>query len=419
MLNRKNPPLFQKSNSFTLIKPEKITLANGLAITAVPGGEQEVIKVEFIFKAGKWQEQQAGISYFTAHLLQKGTATKSSFQVSSAFDQHGVHLEVGPGYDFTSIALYGLTKNIDRFFELVYEIITQPSFPETELQQAKDIYIQGLKINLEKTSYLASRQLRQTLFGNDHPYGRDADVEGISKILRGQLSAFHQEHFRDFEIICSGKVTEPLTNALAKTFDGLPVSKGINRTIERETGNAQPSYLKKENTVQSSIRLGKRIISRTHSDYPALLILNHILGGFFGSRLMKNIREEKGLTYSIYSSITALKHDSYLSIGADVNKENRKLTIQEIKKELKNLQSRFIGSAALETARNHFIGSLQAEITTPFAHADKIKNMMLYSLPEGFYQMLLNKIELLNENDLIETAQKYFDEASFSVVAAG
>ena len=419
MLDRKSPPAFQKSNSFTLINPQKITLPNGLVVTAVPGGEQEVVKVEFIFKAGKWQEKQPGVSYFTSHLLQNGTATKSSFQISSELDQHGVHLEVSPGFDFTSLSLYGLTKNIERFLELILEIITKPLFLELELQQAKDIYIQGLKINLEKTSFLASRQLRQTLFGKDHPYGRETDVKDIEKIQREQLVGFHQENFNDFEIVCSGEVTDQLTNSLVKVFGNLVLSRNTNQIIEKTGANIHSLYLEKENTVQSSIRLGKKIIGKTHPDYPILLLLNHVLGGFFGSRLMKNIREEKGLTYGIYSSITALKHDSYLSIGADVDKENRELTIDEIKNELKALQTQGISQTELETAKNHFIGSLQAEITTPFAHADKIKGMMLYELPIDFYQTLLSKIEAATESNLLETAQQYFGEDSFNVVAAG
>lgn len=419
MLDRKISPPFQKTNFFELIKPEKITLPNGIVMTVVPGGEQEVIKVELIFKAARWNESHAGVSYFTAQLLQKGTSTKNSFQISSELDQYGVHLEVNPGFDLTSVTLYGLTKNMARFFELLLELITQPSFPESELQQTKDIYIQGLKINLEKTSYLASRQIRKTLFGNDHPYGRDAEVEDIEKIQRAQLSDFHQAHYKNFEIICSGKVTAPLLNALKKTFGTMPVTSSVSQAVENGHTSIGNTYLEKENTVQTSIRLGKRTISRIHPDYPVLLLVNHILGGYFGSRLMKNIREDKGLTYGIYSSITALKHDSFLSIGADVDKENRELTTQEIKKELKNLRTQRVGSAELETAKNHFIGSLQAEITTPFAHADKIKNLMLYSLPDNFYQSLLTKIDSVDEDLLLETAEKYFDEESFSVVAVG
>jgi zinc protease len=419
MLDRKISPPFQKTNFFELIKPEKITLPNGIVMTVVPGGEQEVIKIELIFKAGKWNESQTGVSYFTASLLQKGTVTKNSFQISSELDQYGVHLEVSPGFDFTSVTLYGLTKNTARFFELLLELITQPSFPESELQQTKDIYIQGLKINLEKTSYVASRQIRKVLFGGEHPYGRDAEVENIENIQRIQLSDFHLAHYKNFEIICSGKVTVPLLNALKKTFSEIPVTSSAGRAVGNGMLSLNNTYIEKENAVQTSIRLGKRTISRIHPDYPVLLLVNHILGGYFGSRLMKNIREDKGLTYGIYSSFTALKHDSFLSIGADVDKENRELTTEEIKKELRNLRTQRVGSAELETAKNHFIGSLQAEITTPFAHADKIKNLILYSLPDNFYQSLLTKIDSVDENLLLEIAEKYLNEDSFSVVAVG
>jgi predicted Zn-dependent peptidase len=419
MLDRKTAPAFQKSNFFELIKPEKITLSNGTSIVVVPGGEQEVIKIELIVKAAKWQETQAGVSYFTAHTLQKGTVSKNSFQISSDLDQYGVHLEVSPGFDFSTITLYGLTRHMARFFGLLFELVTQPSFPETELEQLKDIYIQGLKINLEKTSYLASRQIRKVLFGYDHPYGRDAEVDDVEKINRDHLSRFHQSHYNNFNIICSGKVSADLLKDLQKTFGAMKATSSPDIKVEGRPELISNTYLEKENTVQTSIRLGKRMISRIHPDYPALLLLNHILGGYFGSRLMKNIREEKGLTYGIYSSATALKHDGFLSIGADVDKGNRELTINEIKKELYNLRTQSVGAPELETAKSHFIGSLQAELTTPFAHADKIKNMLLYSLPEDYYQSLLVKIDSVNETTLLETAEKYFNEESFSVVAVG
>lgn len=419
MLNRTLPPPFQRSNSFTLIQPVKTVLPNGLAITAIPGGDQEVVKIEFIFKAGKWQEPHPGVSYFVSHLLPKGTKSKNSFQISSEFDQYGVHVEVSPGNDFSSFTLYGLTKNIARFFDLSFELLTEPQFPEDEIQQAKDIYIQGLRINLEKTSYLASRLLRQTLFGEVHPYGRDAEVTDIEKLSRNSLLSFHQDYFSDLEIIISGKLSDTLIQGLAKKFEQVPFKKGKSVEIGNIRYDSPSAYLPKENSVQSSIRLGKKIVSRTHDDYPAILFLNHVLGGYFGSRLMKNIREEKGLTYGIYSSITALKHDTYIAIGADVNKENRDLTVQEIKKELKNLCTQSIGIDELETSRNHFIGSLQTELTTPFAHADKIKSMMMYDLPSNYYQELVLKIDSLQSSSLVETAQKYFNEDGFVVVGAG
>jgi zinc protease len=419
MLDRKTPPPFQHTTSFTLLEPEKITLPNGLTIVFVHGGEQEVTKIEFVFKAGKWFETKSGIAYFTTHLLQKGTATKSSYQISELFDQHGISVEVNPGFDFSSIALYGLSKNIYQSFGLVKEMLSQPTFPDIELQQAKDIYVQGLRINLEKTSYLASKQLRQNLFGVNHPYGKDASVEDVNALTRDSLFIFHQQRFTDFEVICSGNITPIIKDAiihLVTSFTKYELGEAEKHAII--TGEKK-QHIEKQGSVQSSIRMGKRSIGRTHDDYAALLLLNHIFGGYFGSRLMKNIREEKGLTYGIYSSLSPLKNDCFITIGADVNKENRELTVEEIKKELQALRETAIDSNELETARNHFIGSMQSEITTPFAHADKIKSSILHNLPQGFYQSLILKIDTLTQDDLQRTAKKYFDEESFIEVSVG
>lgn len=419
MLDRRTPPLFQKSSAFSLIQPDQVPLSNGVTINLINGGEQDVVKIEFILTAGKWHELHPGTSYFTAHLLQKGTQSKTAFQISTAFDQYGVHVEINPGYDFTTLALYGLIKNINRVLKLFLEVITEPAFAESELQQTKDIYIQGLKINLEKTSYLASRLLRKNLFGQSHPYGHDAEISDIISLERSHLIDFHKKYFRKLEVICSGKITGEIKENLSALVAGLMPSNDVtDQPIAPDPGPAV-AYLEKDNTIQSSIRFGKPAISRTHQDYPALLLLNHIFGGYFGSRLMKNIREEKGLTYGIHSSITALKQHSYLSIGADVNKENRELVIQEIKNELLDIRSQLIKDSELETARNHFIGSLQSEISTPFAHADKIKNIMLYKLSPNYYSTLLEKIESLTALNLLETAQTHFDDKSFTIVAAG
>ena len=420
MLDRTVQPAFQKSSAFDLIHPENITLKNNLPVTVVRGGEQAVARIEFIFDAGKWHEEQSGVSYFTSHQLQKGTSTKSSYEISTETEQRGVHFEISPGHDFTSLALYGLTKNITEVFQLTREIITAPVFPQAELDQAKDIYSQSLKINLEKTSYLASRELRKTLFGENHPYGRDADISEVTEIQRAWLIEFHKTRFNNFRIICSGKITDQILNNLTDTFGTIQLHASLERQLAAHSSTIVSNHaVEKKESVQSSIRMGRHVIGRTHNDYAALLLLNHILGGYFGSRLMKNIREEKGLTYGINSSIAALKHASSLTIGTDVNKENTGLVIQEIKNEMNSLCTRLIGTSELEIARNHFIGSLQSEITTPFAHADKIKNLLLFSLPANYYQDLILKIDSLSQQDLLQTANIYLNPETFSTVTSG
>jgi zinc protease len=419
MIDRTVEPAFQKSSSFDLIHPETITLKNKLPITIVRGGEQAVAKIEFVFGAGKWHETHPGVSYFTSHQLQKGTASKNSYEISREMEQLGVHVEVSPGHDFSSIALYGLTKNIQEVFNLTREIITTPVFPEHELDQMKAIYNQTLKINLEKTSYLASLALRKKLFGSGHPYGRDAGLSEVSEIQRQWLSDFHKARFGDFQIICSGKITDTLLHALTECFESLKLNASSEKEFKATNVVVSSELIEKKESVQSSIKLGRSAVNRTHADYPALLLLNHIFGGYFGSRLMKNIREEKGLTYGINSSVAALKHANYLTIGTDVNKENRELALQEIKNEMLKLCNNLIAKNELETARNHFIGSLQSEITTPFAHADKIKNLLLFSLPADYYQQLILKVDALSAHELMEAANKYLNPETYISITVG
>lgn len=419
MIDRTVQPAFQKSSSFDLIHPETITLKNKLPITVVRGGEQAVAKIEFVFEAGKWYEQYPGVSYFTSHQLQKGTGAKNSYQISSEMEHLGVHVDVSPGHDFSSIALYGLTKNIQEVFNLTREIITTPVFPEQELDQMKAIYNQTLKINLEKTSYLASLELRRKLFGQDHPYGGDAGLTDISELQRNWLRDFHTARFGSFQIICSGKITDTVLHALTDCFQAIHLNVSADREFIAPQTIVSAEFIEKKESIQSSIKLGRSAVDRTHADYPALLLLNHIFGGYFGSRLMKNIREEKGLTYGINSSVAALKYASYLTIGTDVNKENRELALVEIKNEMHKLCNYQIAKNELDTARNHFIGKLQSDMTTPFAHADKIKNLLLFSLPADYYQQLIFKVDALSAHDLMETANKYLDPETFISVTVG
>ena len=172
MLDRLTAPAFNRNFSFQLIDPEYIKLPNGAEVIFVNGGEQNVVKIELIFPAGRWYEKTWGTSYFTTQLLAKGTATKNSFQVASTFDQLGAHYEVTPGADYVTLSLYSLSRNFHQALDLMMEIVWESVFPEKELHQSKSIYNQNLKVNLEKTSFLASRLFKKVLYGEQHPYGK-------------------------------------------------------------------------------------------------------------------------------------------------------------------------------------------------------------------------------------------------------
>jgi predicted Zn-dependent peptidase len=419
MLDRKVAPGYLRNTSFDLIQPQKKRLPNGIDLFMVRGGSQEVLRIELLFKAGRWFEKKWGTSYFSSHLLTKGTRKKNSFEIAQVFDQFGAHLEVSSGLDHISVSLYSLTKNLAPVLELLSEIVQEPVFPQKEIGQAKSIYIQNLKVNNEKTSFLASKHFRKSVFGQEHPYGKELEEEDIARLQQEDLSDHFNTFFGEVAVFVSGKI-EPAGEA--QIVDVLSDWKtGKAGPVTHPAPALQPfrKHIEKKDSVQSSVRMGRSSILRSHPDYAHVMFISHILGGYFGSRLMKNIREEKGLTYGIYASLHPMKYGSYLVIGADVNKENVRLTFEEIRKEMKRLCDTPISSDELETARNHFIGSLQSELTTPFAHADKLRSIYLYGLSSDYYQQMITTIENISPEVILRNSALYFNEEDFFEIAVG
>lgn len=419
MVDRIHAPLASRDFSFHLIDPEIVHQPDGKEFYFVNGGEQNVIKIELVSSSGRWYEPAWGVSHFTAHMLTRGTKTKNSFQIASTFDSLGAQPEVKSGSDFVTLSLYTLTKKLSPALELFREIIQTPTFPEKELEQAKAIYLQNLKVNHEKTSFLASKLFRKTIFGDHHPYGKELDERDINKITSKQLESFHHDFFKDLQIIVSGKINAESRQQILDSFAPIISEKAMNKSYPLSTIETTQLHQDKEDSVQSSLRIGKKIIGRSHPDYADVLLVNHLLGGYFGSRLMKNIREEKGLTYGIHSSINNLRQDGYLAIGTDVNKENRELAFQEIKNELTRLCEELISDEELDTARQHFIGSLQTELSTAFAHAEKIRNIVLFDLDTRYYSKLIERVSHLNSGNLLNTANQYFHPNNFVEVSVG
>jgi predicted Zn-dependent peptidase len=257
------------------------------------------------------------------------------------------------------------------------------------------------------------------LFGEDHPYGKEPGEDEIRSLTRDQLMDHYDTRLRDFAVFVSGKIEAENERYITGIFSTWNIKKA--GPISHKTPELEPTrqQVDKKESVQSSIRTGRRSVVRKHPEYVEAIFVSHILGGYFGSRLMKNIREEKGLTYGIYASLHPLQFGSYLVIGADVDSENIRLTFQEIQKELKRLRTDEVSFDELETARNHFIGSLQSEITTPFAHADKLKTIYLNDLPSNYYQEMIERIGRIDAGRILQISSEHFHEKDFSEIAVG
>ena len=415
MLDRSVAPSFVKSDTFELPAFES-TEVNGIPLFIIPEVKQDVLKIELIFYSGKWYEPKPGVSHFTSNMLEKGMGRLNSSELAEAFDRMGAHIEISAGYDNVAISVYALRKNWKEAAALFAEMISTPTFDGEELQLMKDIFLQNLKINKEKTSFVASQLIRKNIFG-DHPYGTSLDEKDVELLDSETLANFHRTTFRPAAIFVTTHPSVTAEEVMARF--GLFTSPSPEKIDLPKVISGSKNQHVDKGGVQTSLRLGNRSLNRKDELYPDLLLFNHLLGGYFGSRLMKNIREEKGLTYGIYSSINPFRHDSFFVIGADVNKDNRDLALDEIRKEVKRMRTEPVDSTELEIARNHFLGSLQSEVANPFSVTDKIKNIHLNGLSKYYYPNLFKKINGVTAKDLLSVGEQHVHEDSLFVATVG
>jgi zinc protease len=417
MVDRTVAPPFEKATSFPLPTVETLTIGQGLKMFVVPGVQQEVIKIELLFEAGRWFEPHPGVAHFTSQMLEKGTSKKDALQLAEAFESLGAHMEIVAGLDNIEISLFALTRNWRDAFRLIEEMILDPSFNNEELDIMKSIYLENLKVNLAKNSFVASQAIRKNIFGT-HPYGVSVAEQDVAAIDSTQLREYHKLRL----VPNAAFITAPASvdrEKLSKALAGFTRQTGAATTVRPVVPGLRDELIEKQDSVQSSLRLGMRMVKRMHPDYPHVLLLNHILGGYFGSRLMKNIREEKGLTYGIYSSLNNLQRDGFFMIGADVNKENRELAFSEINRELIRLREEKIEKDELEIAANHFLGALQLEVANPFSVTEKVKNIFVNDLPADYYQTIFDKVSSATPAQLAEIAAVHFPPENLYKVAVG
>ena len=420
MLDRTVAPPFAKEFSFPLPKPEIIPLATGNALIWVKDLQQQVVKIEVVMKAGKWYEPTIGLAHFTLSMLEKGAGKFSAEQIAEVLDLYGAQIELSAGSDFSSLSVYSLSNKLDKVLPMMIAMLSEPTFPEHELDLMKAIFIENLKVNLEKNSYLASKQFKKNVFGAHHPYGSTLDIEEVETTITTQgLNQFFNDRCQPFEVYVTGSLTDWQIGEVVKALSQFAPSKPNALQPVRMESQNKIAQIEKASSLQSSLRIGNQTIGRHHPDYFQLLLVNHLLGGYFGSRLMKNIREEKGLTYGIHSSVSAHKNASVFSIGTDVNVDKRELTMDEIQKEIVRLQQEPISNHELEVGRNHFLGSLQLELSNPFSVTEKIKNIRLNELPSDYYTRLSQSVASASPDTLQSVANSLMTWGLFHQISVG
>lgn len=420
MINRKIAPPIKDAVEFDLrLKPyDKYVLRNGVEVYAVNAGAEEVIQVEWVFWAGNWYEEQNLVAPATNFLLKNGTSKKTAFEINEHFDYYGAALSRACYNETATINLHSLTRHLDKLLPVVRELVTDAVFPQEELALYQQNNRQRLEVNLKKNDFVANRLIDEYLFGFQHPYGRYSRFEDLAALDRNSLQAFYDKYYKNGKciIFVAGRLPPNIFEQLDASFGDLPLHN--NETLKR-IHTTQPAEEKKyriindPNGVQGAIRLARDFPNRHHPDFFGVQVLNALFGGFFGARLMNNIREDKGYTYGIYSYLQNHIQQGAWMVSTEAGRDVSELTITEVYKEMELLRNELVDEDELMLVRNYLMGTILGDLDGPFHIIGRWKNIILNDLDESFFYKTIETIKTIPATELQVLANKYLDPKDF------
>jgi zinc protease len=424
MLNRTQAPEFKTIDKIDIIKAKEQFLDNGIPVYTIDAGSQELTRVEFIFKAGMFYQDRTLVASTANTLLENGTSKHNALQLSEGIDFYGSFLELGVGQDYSCVTLYSLNKYLNESLVYVEEILKDSVFPQNEMEIHLTNKKQKHQINSQKVSHLARRRFSELLFGEKHPYGRDVKLEDFDTLKQKEVLDFYKDHYnsKNCFVVVAGHLPKDLFKTLNDHFGKEAWGQQKNITSSSpavQTTPQQKNLVEKSDAIQSAIRVGRILFNKTHPDYFKFQVLNTILGGYFGSRLMANIREDKGYTYGIGSGLNSLSYSGYFYIGTEVGADVTKNALEEIYKEIKKLREEPVSPDELETVRNYILGQFLRSVDGPFSLAEKFKAIKEFGLDYSYYTNYFAAVKSVTPKELQDLANKYLQEKDLIECVAG
>jgi zinc protease len=418
MTDRKQAPEIVDAVNFKLHlrQCQEIILKNGIKVYAIDAGAEEVLSLEWVFFAGNCFEEKNLIAATTNFLLRNGTSSKTAFQINEHFEYYGSYLNRACYNETATITLHCLTKHIEELLPGVKELIVDSTLPQAELDIYKQNMKQRLKVNLKKSDFVAGRLIDSYLFGIDHPYGKYSNLEDFDAVQREELLAHYKKYYQQGRLIMfvAGKLPANLEQLLNRHFGDLD-GKKVELIKTEPTLASEKKYRITNDAegVQGSVRIARPFPNRHHPDFLKTHVLNVLFGGYFGSRLMSNIREDKGYTYGIHSYLQNHVQQSALMISTEAGKDVCEATISEVYKEMKDLRENLVDEEELLLVRNYMMGSILGDLDGPFQIIARWKNIILNGLTEQYFYDSLNTIKTVSAEELQQLAQKYYNPDDF------
>lgn len=421
-LDRSKAPDFRVPEDFELFPPTEFLLKNGAKLFFIPTPNLAAVKIEVLGKGNRASLplDETLIPSFTLQMLQEGTVSKTAEELANFFDFHASEVSPMLTYSHEGLSLLTTKKHLAEVIPVFLSLFTESVFPEEYLEKKQSQRKLSIRLEKEKTASKASQLFRKALFGSNHPYGLETEEKHVETVTKDKLKSYYAEMlWQDLELFVCGDFEGNELKNLCELLGGLPNRKRVQEPILPVAETIYHVIESRENTVQSSIRIGNWSISKTDPDFFALSVFNTILGGYFGSRLIKNIREDKGHTYGIYSSLAEIGDSNYWVIGADVQKAFYQEVIEEIYFEIEKLVSEPINEDELEVVRNYMIGQMLSRFSSSYDLMDRFLSVYHSGLDFNFYTQKLAFLKSFTAEDVTRIGKKYFKQRPLVEVAVG
>jgi predicted Zn-dependent peptidase len=421
MLDRTISPEFFLVNDINIPEVITIKVAEKYPLFLVKSNNDALTEIIFNFDAGIWVQPKLLVASMTRALLTEGTQNYSAREIANVFDFYGANLSSNIGMHSSSIRLFCLTKHLPSLLPIVNDVINFATFEQKEFDLYQNKYKQQLVIELEEVENIARNQIETLIFGSNHPYGWTAIPSDYDNLNRDLLIQYYENNYTSDRlriILTTGQVDFCLD--LLNKYINLVREKSNILKFDYELKNDKKTlFIPKKDALQSAVRIGWNLFEQTHRDFTDMFILDTILGGYFGSRLMQNIRQIKGYTYSIYSEIISYKYGGSLQIASEVKKQNKNKVVDEIFKEVELLQNELINNDEFSNLKSYMLGELLQQLDGQFAFAHSVQASLVYNLPFDIITKNIERIKNIKPERIMELAQKYLIKENAFVVIVG
>lgn len=424
-LDRTVPPVIRPLGEFEIARPERMEMKNGIPLNIIHAGSQEVVRLDILVWGGQCQQEQPLQAMFTNRMLREGTSSFTSQEIAEKLDYYGAWLELSSSLNCGFITLYSLNKYFPKVLEIISDMLMHPLFPEKELDIVREVNKQQFLVNSTRVEVISRKLFNRSLFGEQHPLGRYAEEEDYARITTGVLKKFYRDYYHssNCSVYVSGKVTPEIIRCIEENI-GNDVWGYTREMIRQQLPEPSPTtekrhFVERADALQSSLKMGDFVMDSLHPDFLKCRVMTTLFGGYFGSRLMSNIREDKGYTYGIGAGIINYPGRSILAISTEADNQYVDAIVREVYHEMDRLCNELPEQEELDMVKSYMLGDLSRSYEGPFSLSDAWIFVETAGVDPDFFVRSIRTIREMTAEDIRIMAQRYLRKESLIEVVAG